>query len=198
MLRYVRTFLPWIAFAVLSTNGEARWGALVGFVVACGLVVLDRRAGRPWDALVLEISSAAFFGALAAVALTVTPAPFGDFGPAVAVGWLALTAWGTLAIRRPFTLAIARTMVPAEVQGSPVFYRVNAVITTVWAVAFTLNSGLLGLLLAVAPHATVAIVAVKVCGFAIPAVFTVAYSKAVAARRGPAGVTDTTRPDLVP
>ncbi|WP_405087718.1 hypothetical protein [Microbispora sp. NBC_01389] len=32
MLRYVLTFLPWIVFSVLSTNGEARYGAAAGLL----------------------------------------------------------------------------------------------------------------------------------------------------------------------
>ncbi|WP_067173145.1 hypothetical protein [Microtetraspora niveoalba] len=182
MLGYIRSFLPWIAFAVLATNGEARYGAAAALLLSALLLGMDRRRGRAWDALVLEIGSVVFFGVLTLAALTITPAPFGEYGPAVAVGWLALTAWTTLAIRRPFTLGIARESVPAAVHGTPMFYRVNAIITAVWAVAFTCNAAGLALLIAFAPHATVAIIAVKVCGFAIPAVFTVRYTTLVRAR----------------
>ncbi len=182
MISYLRTFLPWIAFAVLSTNGEARIGALAGFALAVVLLLMDRRKGRAWDALVIEASSAVFFAGLALAAFVIAPAPFGEYGPAVSVGWLAVTAWGSLAIRRPFTLGIARGMTPPEVQASPLFYRVNATITAVWAVAFTLNAVGLAVLLALAPHATIAIIVVKICGFALPALFTVRYPKIVRAR----------------
>ncbi|MGI5486387.1 hypothetical protein [Microtetraspora malaysiensis] len=176
MFGYVRSFLPWIAFAVLSTNGEARYGAAAAFALSALLLAMDRRKGRAWDALVLEIGSVVFFAGLTLAAFLITPAPFGEYGPAVAVGWLALTAWTTLAIRRPFTMGIARESVPAEVHSTPMFYRVNVVITTAWAIAFTCNTAGLALLIAFAPHATAAIIAVKVCGFAIPAVFTVRYA----------------------
>ncbi|WP_432868056.1 hypothetical protein [Microbispora rosea] len=182
MLRYVLTFLPWIAFAVLSTNGEARFGAAAALLVSLVLLAVDRRAGRGWDEMVIELSSGVFFAGLTLAAFTVTPAPFGEYGPAVSVAWLALTAWGSLAIRKPFTLGIARRTTPAAVQATPLFYRVNAVITAVWAVGFTLNAVGLALLLAFAPHATAAIIAVKVCGFALPALFTIRYPQIVRAR----------------
>lgn len=182
MLGYLRSFLPWITFAVLSGDGQYRYGALAGFLVAVVLVVAERRSGRPWDAQIIELSSALFFGLLALAAFAVTPAPFGDYGPAVSVGWLALTAWGSLVVGRPFTLGIARTMTPPEVHGSPIFRRVNVVITAVWATAFTVNCLALAVLLALAPHATAALVAVKICGFAVPAVFTVRYPRIVARR----------------
>ncbi|GGO25320.1 hypothetical protein GCM10010116_50820 [Microbispora rosea subsp. aerata] len=182
MLRYVLTFLPWIAFAVLSTNGEARYGAVTALLVSVVLLAADRRAGRGWDEMVIELSSGVFFAGLTLAAFTVSPAPFGAYGPAVSVAWLALTAWGSLAVRRPFTLGIARRTTPAEVHATPMFYRVNAVITAVWAAGFTLNAAGLALLLAFAPHATAAIVAVKVCGFALPALFTIRYPQIVRAR----------------
>lgn len=56
------------------------------------------------------------------------------------------------------------------------------VITAVWATAFTVNCLALAVLLALAPHATAALVAVKICGFAVPAVFTVRYPRIVARR----------------
>ncbi|MEW9531716.1 hypothetical protein [Microbispora sp. NPDC049125] len=182
MLRYLRTFLPWIAFAVLSTNGEARYGAAAGLLLSLLLLAGDRRGGRGWDELVIEVSSAVFFAGLTAAALTVSPAPFGEYGPAVSVGWLALTAWGSLAMRRPFTLGIARRTTPEDVHSTPLFYRVNAVITAVWAAAFTLNALVLALLFAVAPQATAAIVTVKICGFVLPALFTIRYPQIVRAR----------------
>jgi hypothetical protein len=183
VIGYVKTFLPWIAFALLSTDGQYRYGALAGVVIAVALLVLDRRRGRQWDALIIESSSAIFFGALTLATFVISPAPFGDYGPAAASGWLALTAWGSLAIRKPFTLGIAKTMVPAQFHDNPLFYRTNAVITSVWAIAFTAEAGLIALLLNVAPHATGVLIALKISSFVVPAAFTVRYSQLVRARQ---------------
>lgn len=182
MLRYLRGFAPWIVFAILSTRGESRWGALAGFVLATVLLVVERSRGRGWDQVVIETSSALFFAGLALATFTISPTPLGDYGPAASLGWLALTAWGSLAIRKPFTLGIARTMAPAEVWQSPLFYRLNAVLTAAWATGFTGTSLALVALLRFAPHATIAVIAVKLLGFALPATFTASYPKAVRAR----------------
>lgn len=183
MLGYVKTFAPWIAFAVLSTSGENRWGALAGFGLALLLLAVDRRKGKSWDALIIEISSAVFFGALAVASFTISPAPLGDYGPAVAAAWLAVTAWGSLAIRRPFTLGIAKSMVPEQFHSHPMFYRTNAIITAAWAIGFTLETVLLLLLDALAPHATAALIAVKIGSFVLPALFTIRYRQIVRARQ---------------
>jgi hypothetical protein len=183
MTRYIRTFLPWIAYAVISTGNDSRWGALVAFAAAVLLIVLDRRIGRHWDALVIELSSTLYFGVLAVVAFTVDPAPLGVYGAALSIAWLGLTAWISLAIRKPFTLGIARAMVPPEVWESPVFYRTNALITTAWAVSFTAEAVLLAALV----DAEIGIViAVKIAGFVLPAIFTIRYSKAAHRKAGTA------------
>jgi hypothetical protein len=183
MTRYIRTFLPWIAYAAISTEHDSRWGALVGFAAAVVLIVLERRGGRPWDALVIELSSTFYFGALALAAFTTAPAPLGAYGSALSIAWLGLTAWVTLAIRRPFTAGIARTMVSPEVWSSPVFHRTNVRITTVWAVSFTLEAALLAALVGAA---TALVIAVKVAGFVLPALFTVSSSNAARRRAGTA------------
>jgi hypothetical protein len=183
MLGYLKTFLPWIAFAVLSTNSQSRYGAIAALALGLALMAWDRRAGKQWDALILELSTLVFFVLLTVAAFTISPAPLGDYGPAISIGWLALTAWGGLAIRRPFTLGIAKTMVPKEFHDHPGFYRVNAIITAAWAIAFTLTAVLLAVLLTVAPHATAALIAVKVCGFAIPVLFTIRYQQIARARQ---------------
>jgi hypothetical protein len=53
---------------------------------------------------------------------------------------LGVIAWASLAIRRPFTLGIAKQSTPGELWGRPEFLRVNVIITLVWAVSFTLGA----------------------------------------------------------
>jgi hypothetical protein len=146
------------------------------------LLVVERRRGQRLDALVIETSAAAFFAALMAVSIAWPDTALRDYASALSLGWLALTAWGSLAIRRPFTLGIARTTTPREAWVSPVFRRVNMVITVVWAAGFTVAAAGLAVLDAVAPRATVLAVAINACGIAAPAVFTARYPRTVAAR----------------
>lgn len=184
MLRYLITFLPWIAFAVLNHGGhDNRMGAITGLILAVALLFEARaRRHRPWDTLIIEASSAVFFLILGLLALFVRHAPFGVYGTAVSSAWLAAVVFGTLAIRRPFTLGIARTTASAQAQASPIFYRTNAVISAVWGAAFTAETFALVALDVLAPHATAAVIAVHVTGFSVAAVFTVRYSKEVAAK----------------
>lgn len=181
-MRGLLGFAPWILYAIIATGDEWRWGAITGLVIALVLVVVDRRAGRAWDEMVIESSAAVFFACLTVLSLIDPHSFLTPYGPALVNVWLAGTAWGSLAIRRPFTLGIARTMAPKEAWNTPAFYRVNAVITTVWASAFTVAAVSLTFVLAAAPHATAVVIAIKVITFAAPAVFTARYPKVVQAR----------------
>ncbi|UBU13343.1 hypothetical protein [Nonomuraea gerenzanensis] len=176
-MRGLLGFLPWIVYAFVATGDEWRWGAITGLVIAVVLVGLDRRAGKGWDEIVIEASAAVFFACLTVFALVVPHSPLTPYGPALVNLWLAGTAWGSLVIRRPFTLGIARTMAPRDIWESPWFHRVNAVITTVWAAAFTVAALCLAFVPAAAPHATALVIAIKALSFALPALFAAWYPK---------------------
>ncbi|MET8007198.1 hypothetical protein [Nonomuraea glycinis] len=178
-MRGLLGFLPWIAYAVIATGDEWRWGTITGLTLALVLVALDRRAGKGWDEMVIESSAAIFFACLTALSLADPHSPLTPYGPALVNVWLAGTAWGSLALRRPFTLGIARSMAPKEVWETPRFYSVNAVITTVWAAAFTIAALALTLVLYVSPHATTLVIAIKVLSFVLPSIFTAWYPKRV-------------------
>ncbi|GAA1850652.1 hypothetical protein [Actinomadura bangladeshensis] len=168
---YARTFLPWIVLAVVS-GFDGRAGAAAGLVTALVLLGRDLRRGHRADSLILEISTSVYMAALTALALTVPDSSVLDYGASLAIGWLALTAWGTLLFRRPFTAGIARRQVSAEIAATALFMRINRAITAAWAASFTLTAVVLGLVQHGAPDATALLVAVKVACFTVPAVFT--------------------------
>lgn len=182
VLRSLLGFAPWIVYAFVATGDEWRWGAIAGLVIALVLVAVDRRTGKEWDQMVIESSAAVFFALLTAYSLAQPDSPLTRYGPSLVNAWLAVTAWGSLALRRPFTLGIARTQAPEAVWRTARFYRINAIITSVWAAAFTIAAIGLAWVLALDPHATALVITIKVLTFAIPAVFTVRYTRVVAAR----------------
>ncbi|MCP2365838.1 hypothetical protein HD597_012942 [Nonomuraea thailandensis] len=176
-MRGLLGFLPWIVYAFVATGDEWRWGAITGLAVAVALVVIDRGSGRGWDEIVIETSAVVFFACLTVFSLVAPDSPLTPYGPALVNVWLAGTAWSSLAVRRPFTLGIARTMAPRQVWETMRFYRLNAVITAVWAAAFTAAAVSLALVLAVTPHATTLVIVIKALTFALPAGFTAWYPK---------------------
>jgi hypothetical protein len=75
-MNYLRGFVPWIAFAVLSGAGW-QWGALAGLVLAVALFADGRRKGTPLDSQVLEISTIVYFAVLTAFSFLVPAWPSG-------------------------------------------------------------------------------------------------------------------------
>jgi hypothetical protein len=179
-MNYLRGFVPWIAFAAVSPAGW-QWGALAGLLLGLRLVARDRRAGVAADSLILERSTVVYFAALTAIAFIRTDSGVQDYTGALSLGWLAVTAWTTLAVKHPFTLGIARRHAPQELWNNPVFLRVNVVLTRVWAGAFTVTAGVLGAVSA-ARLGSAASVPVQIAGFVLPALFTSRYPDRVRAR----------------
>lgn len=179
-LRHMRGFLAWIVF-IIFPNSAVAWGALAGLAVAMVLLIQDRREGTAWDALVLEASTLFFFAALSASAFAAPRAQLGIWGSTLSFGWLALTAWGSIALRQPFTLGIARQRVSREVSERPEFQHTHVALSRLWAIAFTVLAAVLAVCVA-AHQGTAVTLAVRVAGLGIPAYLTFRLIKAARLR----------------
>jgi hypothetical protein len=134
-------FAPWIVFAVLSGPSTWEWGALTAFVVTLVLAVPDWRRTR--EVNVLDVAGIAFFGVLSVLTFVLEREDLQwveDRAQLLSSLVLTLVAVVSLAIGRPFTEYYARQDVPREYWTSPLFRRVNVVITAVWAAAFALTA----------------------------------------------------------
>jgi hypothetical protein len=174
LLRYVRTYAPWILLAVVSGWND-RAGAVTGLVAAALLLAQDLRRGHRADSLILEISTAVFMALLTALAFAAPGSTLMNYGASMAIAWLALTAWGTVLARSPFTEGVARREVSADIAATDLFKQITRTIAIVWACGFTVMAAVLAFVQHAAPDNTLLLVVAKICGFTIPAVFTARY-----------------------
>ncbi|WP_433281678.1 hypothetical protein ACQPZA_15455 [Pseudonocardia xinjiangensis] len=172
-MTYVRGFIPWIVFAVVSTVGW-QWGALAGAGAGAVLLLRDRAAGVAPGAQILDMSTVLYLTALCAVAFEAPHSPLQGFDGALSSAWLALTAWVTVAVRRPFSLGIARRRTPASSWHTPRFRHVNVVISSVWAAGFT-AAAVATALCDVTDAGSIAKAVCQVVTFGAPALFTTCY-----------------------
>jgi hypothetical protein len=134
-------FTPWILLSVVEGPGRV---VLAG-VLACALALALAGAGLIADTRpkLLDMTGIVFFGVMIVVAAT---------GGASTRHWLglwageasnlaiALITLGSITARRPFTLAYARETTERAYWDSPLFLRINYVISAVWAIAFILTA----------------------------------------------------------
>lgn len=185
-MSYLRTFLPWIVFAVVP-SGDWQWGALAALAASVAIIAEQRRSGTGFDALIIESGSAVFFAVLAAIAFADHDSGLHTYSAALSSGTLAVIAGVSLAVGRPFTLGIAKRTTPREVWGLRPFVRTNVVITSVWTAAFAVTAAVLAVV-AHAGHAhSTGATLVQLAGFAVPMVFTVRYVAHVQAKAAAAG-----------
>ncbi|MGH3376278.1 MAG: hypothetical protein ACRDP6_16205 [Actinoallomurus sp.] len=180
-MMYARAFLPWIVYAVVP-SGSWQWGALAAFVVAVFLIVQQRLAGRPADAVIIEMGSAVFFAALAVVAFADPHSGLHPYSAGLANGMLALVALISLAVRKPFTLGIAKQSAPREYWDQPAFLLVNMIITSVWAASFVVTATAAALIAHAGDGHKTAIMITQIAGIVVPVVFTRFYVAHVQAK----------------
>ena len=177
----LRSFLPFIVFAAIA-GAAWQWAALAALVIGVRLLLEDRKAGTPNEALILPYSNCAYFAVLAADAFAAPHSELKHYCGALSMAWIGATMASTLLVGHPFTLGIARRKAPKEIWNAPFFLRMNTVITTVWGVSFLIAA--IATALCVADHAgTVAQLGCQVVGFVVPAVFTHRYPTIVRNRQ---------------
>lgn len=137
-LKMLVAFAPWIAFLIIARDTLLR--VEVGLVVALALGVLI------W-LLKLDRGSIMWVGLLFFTAATVAVLGFQNLWTVMHLGVLtngalAVGAWATLLIGKPFTLDYARQNTDPALWNNPVFIRTNVRITVAWAAVFTLNTAL--------------------------------------------------------
>jgi len=132
------SFAPWLSFLIIARDTLLR--VEIGLSVALALTVV-MGVLRLHRGIILWVG-VAFFGAA-----TVAVIGFHDTWTlrhlgVLANGALALGAWLTLALGKPFTLDYAKEHVDPGLWTDPQFIRVNVLMTAVWATAFTISAGL--------------------------------------------------------
>jgi hypothetical protein len=128
---------PWVLLSVISSSGRFEIGVCVALGVSLLTMLLS--SVRRIKIHALDVFGAAVFAALAVVGLLAKPG---------VIRWLELWAGelvnialatfvvATLIARKPFTIPYAKEETPEEHWDSPLFRRINYVISAVWAGAF--------------------------------------------------------------
>ncbi|MFI5639689.1 hypothetical protein ACIA8H_20045 [Streptomyces goshikiensis] len=130
---------PWIVFSLFVGPGRFEWAVVIALTISIALVVVSRLVEPGGSMKILEVSDVAFFAVLAVIGALASPGTHRWLETyAGEVSNIALTAiaFGSMAVRKPFTLQYAREQVDPALWDSPVFLRTNYMITGAWGLAF--------------------------------------------------------------
>ncbi|MDT0462605.1 hypothetical protein [Streptomyces gibsoniae] len=177
-MNYVRGFAPWLCYAALSPFD---WRLGMGAAALAALLLLAGQL-RARSVDLLGAATCAFFVVMAGVAVADPASGLQHWTCALANGTLAVVAAASLAVRRPFTLSIARTQVPREFWNAPRFIRVNMVLTTIWAAGFTTAAIVCALVVEYDHAAAVPLITAQVLGFVVPFALSSRYAGRAQAR----------------
>ena len=147
--RFIDTFLqspfaglaPWIVMSLLS--GPGRFEESVSSALGLSILFIYLRLRRGSSLKALEVFEVVYFGTLALIGLLASDNLISwleKWSGEMSSLALAAFTFGSLLVGNPFTLPYAKETTPREYWDSPVFLRINRVITLVWALAFTVTA----------------------------------------------------------
>jgi all-trans-retinol 13,14-reductase len=131
-------FIPWILY--WSFSGPGLWSvAILGGLIAAAGIVAGRWFKRH-DVKTMEVVTLGYFAVHAVITLALGSSFLKDYGVIVNSLVLAGMAFGTLAMKNPFTYQYAKEDWDKSYWNDPAFIKINEVITGVWGGIFIFNS----------------------------------------------------------
>ena len=140
VLSLLMAFIPWIAFALVAEAplGNPQVSLILAFIVAIALTLLTSYHQLK-KLYVLSIVSISFFVIFFILIVGLKQYYIANYLGILSMLILTIVCWATILFRFPFTLQYSREGVPPERVKSPLFMRINYIITAVWALAFTMG-----------------------------------------------------------
>ena len=135
-LKLLLAFAPWLSFLIIAQGSLFRLKIGVGVALALSIIMGLSRLHR---GIILWIGLAFFTYATVAVALLNDMWTVRHMG-ILANGAMALGSWLTIALGKPFSMDYARAHTDPSLWNNPAFIRTNVIITSAWALVFTLNT----------------------------------------------------------
>ncbi|MGH7986906.1 MAG: hypothetical protein ACREQX_11555 [Candidatus Binataceae bacterium] len=132
-------FVGWIAYGVLAARGHDYLAALAGLALTLLILAFELRMRA---VKIIDCTSLAFFVLALGTLRVFGPHIYGQARVVMAWGVFALVAWATLLAGFPFTIQYAREQAPPETWEQPQFHSANVTLTVVWALIFTVSTGL--------------------------------------------------------
>jgi len=135
-LKLLLAFAPWLSFLIIARDSlfRLKLGLIVALVVSIVMGVARLHRG-----IILWAGLIFFTGATMAVVL-LNDMWSSKYMGILANATLAVSSWMTIALKKPFSLDYAREHTDPSLWDNPLFIRTNVIITSAWAMVFTVNT----------------------------------------------------------
>lgn len=132
----VQTFLPWILYFVLA--GHTPMQMKVAIIAAAVTSIIFEYKGLR-KKFILSWVTLLFFIFMFITVIMYDSKWVMQHAWVLSNSALALVAWLSILIRRPFTLQYAKETVPSAKWDHPIFWRINYLLTITWGMIFLLG-----------------------------------------------------------
>lgn len=151
MSEVIKIFLPWILYFMIasSTYGGLKLAIILAAVSSLLIELKYLKKG-----FILSWVTLAFFAFMLVVVVLFKNAWVMQHAWVLSNGTLALMAWTSMLVRKPFTIQYAKQQVSSDKWAHPLFFKINYCITFVWAMCFSFGfvTNMLELYAAAAHH----------------------------------------------
>ncbi|PWK68797.1 hypothetical protein BCL76_107264 [Streptomyces sp. CG 926] len=130
---------PWIIFSLLVGPGRFELAVGLALAVSIALTAVTHLVNRGSSWKLLELADITFFATMAVIGALASEGTLNwleTYAGEVANIALAVIAFGSMAVRTPFTLQYAREQVDPSLWHTRGFLRTNYMITGAWGIAF--------------------------------------------------------------
>lgn len=139
MRQMLENFLPWILFFLIAGKSQGQLDAAI-IVAAFASIVFERNGLK--KGFVLSWGTLIYFIFMLLAVVLVKNQWVAQHAWLFSNGALAVIAWVSILIRKPFTMQYARELVSEDKWKNPVFIKINYILSIVWGAIFMAGMGL--------------------------------------------------------
>ena len=132
----IQSFLPWILYFILVGPSQTQLDLAI-CVAAFTSIVFEIRSLK--KGFVLSWGTLIFFVFLFVSVVIFKSALIAKYEWVLSNGTLALIAWFSILIKKPFTIQYAKEQVPQKHWNSPLFIQINYILSATWGLLFLIG-----------------------------------------------------------
>lgn len=135
----LKSFLPWILFFILIGHSQEKLETAIIVATVASFLFDFKRIKKGF---ILSIGTILFFIFIFVSVVIFKNEWIATYSGFLSNGALAVIAWISILIRKPFTVQYAKETVSSDKWKNPLFIKINYLLTTAWGILFSIGTAL--------------------------------------------------------